>query len=165
MRAREVEIERGKVKFSTPLMHAEMNFGDVPYWVLFADVGKRMHTVKQGMREVVAQSPWRVKLSLETCFSLRSLRSEEETEDFGATRVNTCEVCSREGTGFRLVRFVCALFTPVCCKRLLEYVAGVDFASPVKEIQHSVCLPSCFFTEAMLCSMCASTHVVDIMDV
>ena len=37
-----------------------------------------MHKVKQGMREVVAQSPWRVKLSLETRFSLRSLRSEEE---------------------------------------------------------------------------------------
>ena len=81
MRAREVEIERSKVKFSTPLMHAEMNFDEVPYWVLFADVGQRMHKVKQGMREVVAQSAWRVKLSVETRFSLRSLRSEEETED------------------------------------------------------------------------------------
>ena len=165
MRAREVEIERGKVKFSTPLMHAEMNFGDVPYWVLFADVGQRMHKVKQGMREVVAQSPWRVKLSLETYFSLRSLRSEEETEDFGATRVNTCEVCSREGHGLQTCAFCLCTFHPVCCKRLLEYAAGVDFESPVKEIQHSVCLPSCFFTEAMLCSMCASTHVVDTMDV
>ena len=37
MRAREVEIERGKVKFS---MHAEMNFDDVPCWVLFADVAR-----------------------------------------------------------------------------------------------------------------------------
>ena len=69
MRAREVEIERGKVKFSTPLVHAEMNFDDVLFWVVFADVGHKMHKVKQGMREVVAQSPWRVKLSLETCFS------------------------------------------------------------------------------------------------
>ena len=162
LRAREVETERGKVKFSTPLMHAEMNFGDVPYWVLFADVGQRMHKVKQGMWEVVAQSPWRVKLSLETCFSLRSLRSEEETEDFGATRVNTCEVCSREGHGLRTCAFCLCTFHTVCCKRLLEHAAGVDFASLVKEIQHS---PAAFFTEAMSCSMRASTHVVDIMDV
>ena len=165
MRAREVEIERCKVKFSTPLMHAEMILNDVSYWILFADVGQRMHKVKQGMREVVAQSPWRVKLSLETCFSLRSLRSEEETEDFGAMRVNTCEVCSREGHGLQTGAFCLCTFHPVCCKRLLECAPRVDFASLVKEIQHSVCLPSCFFIEAMLCSMCASTYVVDIMDV
>ena len=146
-------------------MHAEMNFDDVPYWVLFADVGQRMHKVKQGMREVVAQSLWRVKLSLETCFSLRSLRSEEETEDVGATRANTCEVCSREGHGLQTCAFCLCTNHPVCRKSLLEYAAGVDFASLVKEIQHSFCLPSCFFIEAMLCSMRAGTCVVDIMDV
>ena len=113
-----------------------------------------IHKVKQGMREVVAQSPLRVKLSLETCFSLRSRRSEEETEDFGATRVNTCEVCSREGHRLQSCAFCLCMFHPVRCKRLLEYAAGVDFASLVKEIQHSVCLPSCFFSEVMLCSMC-----------
>ena len=47
MCAREVEIERGKVKFSTPLMHSEINLNDVPYWVLFVDAGQRMHKVKQ----------------------------------------------------------------------------------------------------------------------
>ena len=124
-----------------------------------------MYKVKQGMREVIAQSPWRVKLSVETCFSLRSLRCEEETEDFGATRVNTCEVCSREGHGLQTCTFCLCTFRTVCCKRLLEYAAGVEFASLVKEIQHGVCLPSYFFTEAMLCSMSASTNVVDIEDV
>ena len=102
---------------------------------------------------------------METCFSLRSLRSEEETEDFGATLVNTCEVCSREGHGLQTCAFCLCAFHPVSCKRLLEDAAAVDFASLVNEIQHSVCLPSCFFIEAMLCSMCASTCVVDIMDV
>ena len=135
---------------------------------LCADVRQRMHKVKQGMREVVAKSPWRVKLSLETCFSLRSLRSEEETEDFGAARVNTCDVCSREGHGIQTCAFcLCTFhpFYPVCCKRLLENAAGVDLSSPVKEIQQIVCLPRCFFIEAMLCSMCAGTYVVDIVDV
>ena len=96
-----------------------------------------------------------VKLSLET----------EETEDFGATRVNTCEVCSREGHGLQTCALCFCMFHPVCCKSFLEYAAGVDFASLVKEIQHSICLPNCFFVEAMLCSMCAGTYVVDIMDV
>ena len=112
MRAREVETERSKVKFSTPLMQAEIKFNDVLYWVLFADVGQRTHKVKQSMREVVAQSPWRVKLSFETCFSLLSPRGEEETENFGATRVNTCEVCSREGHGLSTCAFLFAHISP-----------------------------------------------------
>ena len=66
---------------------------------------------------------------------------------------------------FRLCAFWFVNVSPNMLQEAPRNAAGVDFASLVKEIQHSVCLPSCFFNEAMLRSMCDSTYVVDIVDV
>ena len=52
-KGREVEIELGHVKCSTPLMHRELDFDEISHWVCLADVGQAMQKVPKADRSPI----------------------------------------------------------------------------------------------------------------
>ena len=161
-RGRQVDIEDGRIKYSTPLTHSEINFDETPYWAVLPDVGQFMEKVKKSEREPANPQPLRLKACLETCFSLNAIEGGPGDDPLKATDVVAeCFACGM-GDALATCPFCLLTYHHRCVVDMAKHFECHDVSATMEPL-HSVVLPGRYFNASYMCALCASSQ--DVLDI